>query len=112
MGYLQGTVCYDTWAEWQDATYTAVPPSYTPGSTTYETWLAKSSGVWNVCRAELSSTGVRSGQYCVAAPPFTSATVPTCDVSTPLVDGGAMGFLVLLVLLAGWGAIKAKEQIR
>jgi len=48
----------------------------------------------------------------VAAPPFTSGTVPTCDVGAPLLDGAAMGFLVLLVLLAGWGAIKMKEQIR
>lgn len=111
MGYLRGTMCYDTWEQWQDATFGAIPPTYNPASTTYETFFKKdASAGWQFCRAQLSSTAVRSGLSCGAVP-VSSSGVATCDPAGAFVDGAAVGMLVLGVLLVAWWAAVIRRQL-
>ena len=112
MGYLRGTVCYSTFAEWEDAVYGAIPPTYTPGSTSYEGFFQKDSTLgWRYCRAALSSTAVRSGLSCGAVP-VSSTGVATCAPEAAFLDGAALGFGVAAVILVVWGAVVLARQLR
>lgn len=112
MGYLRGSVCHPTFEQWQDAVLGAVPPTYTPGSTTYESYFYKDAALgWRYCRASLSATAVRSGVSC-GAPPISSTGVATCDVGGAVLDGGAVGLAAVAVLLVCWGAVVLARQLR
>lgn len=112
MGYLRGTMCYETYSDWQDATLGAIPPIYTPGSTSYEVFYKKDPSLgWQVCRSQLSSTAVRSGLSCGAVP-MSSTGIAQCSPELAVVDGAVLGFAVSLSVIIAWGALLMARWLR
>lgn len=112
MGYLFGRVCHSTFGDWADSYYGGMQAFYLPGATTYEVVPKKSAGgVWEVCRATISSTGVRTSQGCTAGP-VQAADLASCLPESHLADGAAVGFLVAACFVLVWGGIVVRRQLQ
>lgn len=112
MGYLAGTVCYADYAAWLDGSLSVQPAVYTPGATNYEVFFRKDATLgWQLCRAQVSGTAVRSGQACGAVP-FVEASVPQCNAAGAVVDGAVVGFAVAACVVVAWGAGVIARQLR
>lgn len=111
MGYLAGNRCYETFAAWQDAVYSQIPPVHTPGATSYEiNWQYQAGVGWASCRSQISSTGVRSANACTSVAVGVPA-VQTCSVATYFLDGASIGFGVAAVLVSVWAWVRLRREL-
>lgn len=108
-GYLRGSVCYSTNAEAADAHFLGSGPFYTSGSTSYLSWFEKVSGVWQIKRQSISSTGVVNN---LTASTATVPTFPTCDTTAEFTDGLAVGWGIAGLMIAAWGYSKVRQAAR
>ncbi len=109
MGYLVGNRCFGSIGEASDSYYSTTRPALTPGSVTYESYYSVVSGGWKQCRSQISSTGVRSGNACVAT---ASLQFQECSPASYFADGVVLGWAVAGVLIAAWGFVKIREVLR
>ena len=109
MGALVGSNCYATNENAVDAVLTGKDPALTSGTTSYLSWFEKVSGVWQLKRQAIDSTGVAVNLPSVAV---TVPTFPTCDETAPLSDGLQVGWALTAVILAAWGMLQIKRLIR
>lgn len=109
MGSFYDGKCYTTNSEAADAFFSSKEPSYTAGSTSYQSWYEKSvGGVWQIKRQSIASGGAITNLT------TSNATVPTftaCDPSADFMDGVTIGWGVAsaMVLVA---AIKMMQRAK
>lgn len=110
MGALFQNVCYATNSNAADAFFMAEGVSYTAGSTSYQSWFEKNtSGVWQIKRQSISSTGVITNLTTSNA---TVPTFPACDPTESFFDGMTVGWGIALVMVIAWGFDQMKRQVR
>lgn len=89
-------ICYAAPSEAVDAYYSASQPALTSGATSYLTEFVKESGIWRAKNWSVSTTGVSTLRWNVAAP------VPTfepCDPAQNFLDGMELGWGIALCLV-------------
>ena len=108
-GYQFQGRCYESLSDANDAFFGASGPSVTAGSTTYLTRYDKVSGVWKAVTEKYSASG---SPVAVATVTLSSVQFASCDSSTSILDGVAVGWAVAAVLVLVWGARRVRGQLR
>jgi len=108
MGALLGNQCFETNAQAVDAFFSSKDPSYTSGSTSYLSWFEKVGGVWQVKRQSISSTGTVTN---LTSSDATIPTFPVCDPLASFTDGIALGWLIVGLMVAAYGAVMIRRQL-
>lgn len=106
-GYLVQGVCYASQSDAADAYFSAVPVALTAGPVTYRSYYEKVSGAWRLKTVALDSASVTTdvSNAVVVVPGF-----PSCDPTANYFDGLAVGWSVVALMVAAWGAAKVRRQ--
>ena len=109
MGALVNGKCFTSNALAADDFFSSKESSYTPGTTSYHAWFEKVSGVWQIKRQSISSTGVITN---LTASNATVPTFPTCSETETFTDGLSLGWLVATVIVMAWGLAQIRKAAR
>lgn len=97
MGYIVNEQCLPDAATAQDAFFSAMPPTVTAGSTSYEVRYTKSGAVWYQQGYAISNKGVYTLSYSV---PATAPAFAACDPAAHYLDGITIGWGIAAAMVA------------
>lgn len=100
-------VCHSSVASAADAYFTSIAPSLLVSSTTsYQLYYLPISGVWNLRKVTISSTGVPTVNFTVpVAPP----TFQNCDLTQNYFDGMQIGWGVVAAMVFAYAIVFLKK---
>lgn len=104
---LVNSVCYPSVASAADAYFSSVAPSLLVSSTSsYQLYFLPISGVWNLRKVTVSSTGVPIVNFTV---PVTPPTFAKCDLTQNYFDGMQIGWGVVAAMVLAYAIIFLKK---